>query len=114
LSFLEMYFRVRQQTVVLQLVIISATALMNHQIGHWFAMIPLILAWVFFMLAVWSYQLTAKDIEIDQVENSARTDAQKRFQLFKIVLDWALVVLITLILILTATAQIIDAFSVSV
>ena len=113
MNFLEMYFRVKQQSVLVQLGIVILCLVACYQLHHWFSLIPLVTGMVYLIVATWAFELAVKDIEIDQTPTKERSPSQTRLQSFKIVLDWSMVILQTLIIILTAIAMVISQVSIS-
>lgn len=113
MSFLEMYFRTKQQAAVIQILIIFMSVLLNYATDHWFTVVPILTAILYLVMAIWSFELAVTDIEIDQTPHKDRSPSQHRLQFVKISLDWSMVILETLTLILTAIAMVLENVSTS-
>lgn len=104
MNFLELYAKLKMQSSILQFIIVLTMIYFVGSLEHWFALIPLNISFLYFIVSLIGYELTIKDVEIDQIGRNDRTDSQKRLQFVKIALDWFLMVLAILTVLLTSIA----------
>jgi len=113
MNFLELYAKLKMQTSLMQFTIMLAMVYLNSNSNHWFTLIPMSTILLYFIISLIGYELTIKDVEIDQVVTTDRTDSQKRLQFVKIALDWFLMILAILSVLLTSISLVLDYVSIS-
>lgn len=114
MNFLELYAKLKMQTSIMQFIIMLSMLYLNSNSDHWFTLAPISIIFLYFIISLIGYELTTKDVEIDQVVAADRTDSQKRLQFVKIGLDWFLMILAILTVLLTSIALVLSYVSISI
>lgn len=112
MNFLELYAKLKMQSSAMQFIIMLAMLYLNSDSNHWFTLIPTSVILLYLIISLIGYELTIKDVEIDQIIDSDRTDSQKRLQFVKIALDWFLMILAILSVLLTSIALVLGYVSI--
>ena len=114
MNFLELYARLKMQTSIMQFVIMLAMLQVNLYSDFWFSLVPTSTTLFYFCISLGAYELTVKDVEIDQISPRERSDSQKRLQFVKICLDWLLMLISIVTVFLTSINLVLAYVSINV